>query len=250
MKGVIHANADAQIVDITHDLPRQDVRTGAFWLREILPWYPPAVHCAVIDPGVGTDRDAIAIQAGEHVLVGPDNGLLLPVARELAGVNEPESVEDSQTLTESSLIAYSIQIDDPESTTFHGRDVFAPAAATIHEATVDNLGDLELLTPTESVVDLTFPKPTVQETKATGDVMVVDDFGNTITNIPGSWIEGVSALRVNGEQVPVADTYAGVATGVRLVTVGSHGNVELAVNQGRGDEAFGLEPGDGVHLER
>ncbi|MFC6729855.1 S-adenosyl-l-methionine hydroxide adenosyltransferase family protein, partial [Natronoarchaeum mannanilyticum] len=85
MKGVVLQRTDARLVDVSHTFPRQDVRAAAFWLREILPYFPPATHLVVVDPGVGTDRAAIAVEAGEHVLVGPDNGVLLPAARELAG---------------------------------------------------------------------------------------------------------------------------------------------------------------------
>ena len=85
MKGVILEMTDTRLVDVAHDLPRQDTRAGAFWLRQVLPYFPPAVHLAVVDPGVGSERDALVVRAGEHALVGPDNGVLVPVAAELAG---------------------------------------------------------------------------------------------------------------------------------------------------------------------
>jgi len=81
MKGVIRRHTDAELIDVAHDLPRGDPRAAAFWLRFVLPEFPPAVHCAVIDPGVGTDRDALVVRAGSHVLVAPDNGLAMPPAR-------------------------------------------------------------------------------------------------------------------------------------------------------------------------
>ena len=80
MKGVIARACDARLVDVSHEFPRQDVSTAAFWLTQTLPYFPPAVHCVVVDPGVGTDRDALVVRAGEHALVGPDNGVLLPAA--------------------------------------------------------------------------------------------------------------------------------------------------------------------------
>lgn len=85
MKGVLCQRTDARLVDIAHDFPRQDVRAAAFWLRETLPYFPPATHLVVVDPGVGTDRNALVLRAGEHTLVGPDNGVLRPVARRLVG---------------------------------------------------------------------------------------------------------------------------------------------------------------------
>jgi len=240
MKGVILSRTDAQLVDIAHDLPRQDLRAAAFWLRETIPWFPPAVHLAVVDPGVGTDRRAVAIRVGEHAIVAPDNGVARPVVRRLR-----ERVGDEPTVA-----AFEIEVDDPESATFHGRDVFAPAAAEIHAAGVDAMAALDVLSPIElsSCVDLQFPTPTVDSETIHGEVLVVDDFGNVITNIPGGELDGVDAAAVNGEAVPVVDTFDRVDRGGKLLTVGSHGYVECDINQGRGDEGFGLRPGDEVQL--
>lgn len=234
MKGIILDMCDARIVDIAHDFPRQDVRTAAFWLREVLPYYPPAVHCAVIDPGVGTDRAALVIRAGDHALVGPDNGLLLPAARSLA-----DAVE---------IFEWEYDDDSTDSATFHGRDVFAPAAAAIHETGVDAIESFDRATLIEEYTDLSFPDPEVREKEASGEVLVIDGFGNAVTNIPA--LDGLSeSVVVNGERVPVERSYAARKAGTRLVTVGSHGNIELAVNQGRGDDAFGVGVGDDVRLE-
>ena len=126
MKGVILRRCDARLVDVGHDFPRQDVRSAAFWLREVLPEFPPAVHLVVVDPDVGTDRAALVVRVGEHALVGLDNGVLLPAARRLA---DDDGVE-----------TYELEIEDPRSSTFHGRDVFAPGAAAVHEADLDQIG--------------------------------------------------------------------------------------------------------------
>ncbi|MFB6077019.1 MAG: S-adenosyl-l-methionine hydroxide adenosyltransferase family protein [Candidatus Nanohaloarchaea archaeon] len=238
MKGVLLSRTDAQLVDIAHDFPRQDVRTAAFWLEQVLPYFPPAVHLVVVDPGVGTDRDALVIRAGDHALVGPDNGVLHPVAERLeAG---------------GGVAVYTIEMegDDPESVTFHGRDVFAPAAAMAHEAGVERIDEVDRFHPTSDHVELRFPEPTVSADEVTGEVLVIDGFGNAITNIPGSVLADRfgSTVDVSGLQAPVARTYAAVDVGEALVTVGSHDNVELAVNQGRGADAFGVEVGDAVEL--
>ncbi|QSG06994.1 SAM hydrolase/SAM-dependent halogenase family protein [Halapricum desulfuricans] len=234
MKGVILRASDARLVDVSHQFPRQDVEAAAFWLREILPYFPPAVHCVVVDPGVGTERAAIVIRAGEHALVGPDNGVLVPVARELAGDFE----------------VFEVEYDDPGSVTFHGRDVFAPAAATVHEAGVDGFEREDGFVEADSFADLSFPEPVEREDGVTGEVLVVDDFGNAITNIPGEHLEGQfgSDVTVNGVWAPARRTYAAVGPDKRVVTVGSHGNVELAVNQGRGDKRFSVGPGARVRL--
>ncbi|WP_433626940.1 SAM hydrolase/SAM-dependent halogenase family protein [Halomicrococcus sp. NG-SE-24] len=235
MKGVMLRRTDARLVDVAHDFPRQDVRAAAFWLREVLPQFPPAVHLVVVDPGVGTDRAALAVRAGDHALVGPDNGVLVPAARELAD--------------ESGLDAFEVDDEDAASSTFHGRDVFAPAAARVHEVGVDALSDLDGVAPTDEFVDLRFPDPVVGDDEVTGEILAVDDFGNAVTNVPGGFVDGADEAAVNGERAPVAPSYAHVEAGQRLVTVGSHGNVELAVNRGRGDEAFAVAPGDAVRLE-
>lgn len=237
MRGVIASACDARIMNITHQFPRQDVQAAAFWLREVLPYYPPAVHCAVVDPGVGTDRSALLVRAGEHALVGPDNGLLLPAARRLADAIE----------------LFEWTYDDPGSTTFHGRDVFAPAAAAVHDTGIAAIEELDRAIPLEEHVDLTFPSPTIEESngRAIGEVHVVDGFGNAITNVPGSVCASSlgGTVTVNDERVPLERSYAVRDPGDRLVTVGSHGNLELAVNQGRGEDAFGVTNGTTVRFE-
>jgi S-adenosylmethionine hydrolase len=234
MRGVVLREApDARPVDVTHQLPRGDVRAGAFWLAFLLPEFPPAVHCCVVDPGVGTDRAALVVRAGEHVLVGPDNGLLLPPARALGGDVE----------------LFEWRYEDPASATFHGRDVFAPAAVAVQEAGADAIAGLERTERTDDYVDLRLPEPEPTAAGATGEVLVVDDFGNCITNVPGEVLPSVETVTVNGEAVPVGHSFAAVEPGERLVTVGSHGNLECDVNDGRGEAAFGLAPGDAVRFE-
>jgi hypothetical protein len=233
MKGVLLRRTDARLVDVAHDFPRQDVRATAFWLREVLPYFPAATHLVVVDPGVGTDRAAIVVEAAGHTFVAPDNGVVLPAVRELAG---------------DDFDVYDVAYDDVASNTFHGRDVFAPAAADVHDA--PDVTAIARVTPAAEFVDLTLPTATVDGDRATGEVLVVDDFGNAVTNVPGAFLDGADRVSVNGESAPVGRAYAAVDPGDRLVTVGSHGNVEFAVNRGRGDDAFGLAVGDAVTVDR
>ncbi|UWG47250.1 S-adenosyl-l-methionine hydroxide adenosyltransferase [Halanaeroarchaeum sp. HSR-CO] len=237
MKGAILRRTDAQLVDVAHDLPRQDVRAAAFWLREVVPEFPPAVHLAVVDPGVGTERAVLAVTAGDHVLVGPDNGLLLPAARRIA---------------QGDVQVYAVDYEDPASSTFHGRDVFAPLAAEIHEEGTGLLHSDDRFSVTSEFETVDFPAPEWHDQAVHGAVLVIDDFGNAITNVPGDALDDWFGreIRVNGERAPVRRTYAMVDPGHRLVTVGSHENVELAVNQGRGDDAFRVAVGDPVVLDR
>jgi S-adenosylmethionine hydrolase len=242
MKGAILKRCDARLVDVAHDFPRQNVRAAAFWLTQVLPEFPPSVHLVVVDPGVGTDRDALVIRAGDHLLVGPDNGVLLPPARELASGGNGDDYE-------TDIDAYELEIEDPRSSTFHGRDVFAPAAAAVHEAGIDRLPEVDGVTPAEDVTDLRLPDPELGADGAAGEILAIDDFGNSITNVPGDVLDGHETVRIDGEAVPVVPSYAHADVGQRVVTVGSHDNVEFAVNQGRGDEAFGLSVGDSVRIE-
>ncbi|ELZ53491.1 MULTISPECIES: SAM hydrolase/SAM-dependent halogenase family protein [Halorubrum] len=265
MKGVIRRHTDAELIDVAHDLPRGDPRAAAFWLRFVLPEFPPAVHCAVVDPGVGTDRAALVVRAGAHVVVAPDNGLAMPPARALAA-------------EESDVEAWTVAVDEPASETFHGRDVFAPTAARVRtalddadestgdgrvtpSAVADALAAMDDLSPASDPVDVRFPEPSVERDgddgagDSTGDVVAVDGevlaidrFGNVITNVPGELIRGRDWIRVDGDLTPVAETFGAVDPGERLVTVGSHGYVECDVNDGRGDGAFDLRPGDSVRL--
>ena len=285
MKGVIRRHTDAETIDVAHDLPRGDPRAAAFWLRFVLPEFPPAVHCAVVDPGVGTDRDALVVRAGAHVVVAPDNGLAMPPARALAG-------------DESDVAVRTISVDEPASETFHGRDVFAPTAARIRaaldeasgagpgtldaDAVDEALAAMDDLAPASDPVDIRFPEPTVERAEAgageaggggeeaggeegrggeaggdgsdgevvavDGEVLAIDRFGNVITNVPGELVRGRDWIRVDGDLTPVAETFGAVDPGERLVTVGSHGYVECDVNDGRGDGVFDLRPGDSVRL--
>ena len=235
MKGVILSRSDARLIDVSHDLPRHDVRQAAFWLTQTLPYFPPATHLVVVDPGVGTDRDLLAVETDDHVLVGPDNGVLVPVA---------EALSEQPTY-------FDVDHDPPESSTFHGRDVFAPLAAEIHDSERRLLEEDDRFARTASYEDLQIPEPIVKRDRAEGIVVAVDDFGNAITTIPGHVLGGHfgEQIEVNGTSVPIVETYAVLEEGRALVTVGSHGNVELAVNRGRGDVEFGVEPGDVIGIQ-
>ncbi len=170
---------DARIDDIAHDFPRQDVRQRRS-AHATLPYFPPAVHCVVVDPGVGTDRDAIVVRAGDHALVGPTTA---------SSCQSPVNWLKPRT-TPRTHSRCTWAYDDPASTTFHGRDVFAPAAAAAHVAGVDPLTPLSNR-PNGGLRYLRYPAPR-RGAGATGEVLVVDDSG-AVTNIPGEVLAGQSA---------------------------------------------------------
>jgi len=199
----------------------------------------------VVDPGVGTERDALIVRAGEHAIVAPDNGLALPPARALM---------ERQDRTPETVEVYRVTDVDPASATFHGRDVFAPVAAEVHGTGVADVHELDRVEPVEEYDDVVFPEPEVERNAAgevvaaQGKVLVVDDFGNCITNVPGDVLEGRVSVEVNGQPVPVVRTFAEAESGQRLVTEGSHGYAECDVRNGRGDDAFNLYPEAPVEL--
>lgn len=236
MRGVLAGRGITAIYDVSHDLPAHDTIGSAFWLRSLLPYFPPAVHCVVVDPGVGADRDVVAIAAGGHALIGPDNGVLIPPAERLADDAEIE--------------VFALEHVDPPSATFHGRDVFAPFAAAIAHLGVDRIGALPTADATTAYERVDLPAPTVTATGIETVVVAVDRFGTAITTCPGHHLDDRTGttVYVDGKAVPVTATYADVGHGVPLVTIGSHGYVELAANRSRGVDAFDVAIGDRVEI--
>jgi len=223
MKGAAAGICDAVLIDISHDVTPGSIREGAYLLWSVAPVYPPGtVHCAVIDPGVGTERAALAVASGGQILVGPDNGVLLPAARRLG-------LPEVYRLNEPAFWRH------PVSATFHGRDVFAPTAAHLVSGTpVSAVG-----MPTTTYVDLALPMGRGDGRALMGEVLWVDRFGNLVTSIPGPLLSELSpragvvveAASAALEAVP-ARAFGDVASGRALVFVGSDGMVEVAVNRG------------------
>jgi S-adenosylmethionine hydrolase len=160
----------AQIVDITHDIASQNIREGAFVLYATLPYYPGAVHIVVIDPKVGTQRDTLIIATANDYLVGPDNGVLIPVAHRLG-------IKTVYALTET-------QFDWTIAPTFHGRDIFAAVAVQLAQGTPPST----LGKPWSNYQTLGFGEPVSSTNRVSGEVIYIDNFGNYITNIPHSMI--------------------------------------------------------------
>ncbi len=241
MKAAAAAHCNAVFVDISHDVPPQSVRGGAYLLWSAAPVFPPGtVHCAVVDPGVGTDRAALAILSGGQVFVGPDNGLLLPAARRLGAPT-------AYRLTNAAFWR------TPVSATFHGRDVFAPAAAYLAAGTPpERMGGR-----TDAYVVLAFPTGRWTGRELDGEVLWVDTFGNLITTIPGTLLERVplgSTVAVDAGGAPLtataARTFGDVARGAAAALVGSDGLVEVAVNGGSAAAQTGASPGSPVRIRR
>ncbi len=200
-----------------------------------MPTFPPGtVHLAVVDPGVGTDRRAIAASLGGQIVVGPDNGLLTLLARSVA-LDEVRSVERASLRRE------------PVSATFHGRDLFAPAAAFLAcGGALQELGP-----PVEDLVELLLPQPRGEDGRLVGEVLHVDRFGNAITNLGRSDIETAGGWRgasveAGGRRLALARTYGDVAEGEPLALIGSADLLEVAMRNGSATATLGLVRGSEV----
>lgn len=254
MKGVIAGIAPGvHCIDITHEIPPQDVRSAAYVLWTALPYFPPeSIHIVVVDPGVGTARRPIAARTPWGTLVGPDNGIFSYV-------------------WEAAPPGLIVELANPAyrnaaiSSTFHGRDIFSPAAAYLARGVPLAEFGPEVTDP----VRLPVPVLTVTESSVAGEVIYIDHFGNIITSIGRLvWDGGLLALDpafgdapagvINAGRVrvlvagrdlgPVRRTYGEVAPGEPLALVGSEGLLELAINRGHGAQTLGVQIGDRVEI--
>ena len=233
-----------EIVDITHGIPPQHILQGALVLANTVPYMPKGVHLAVVDPGVGTDRKALALRdASGRVYVGPDNGLLVPAAERNGGVAEAFELANPE---------YAL----PEiSTTFHGRDVFAPAAA--HVARGVELSALGPAVDPGGLVRIAVPEPEFGTGRITATVLYVDSFGNVQVNLTREQLEGVGivpgssvelALGPDRYYATAARTFADAREGDLIVYVDSYGNVSLAISGGNAAELLGSRPGARIRI--
>ena len=230
MKGVILGiHPDANIVDISHSIPRHDIRTGAFVLMTSAKYFPAGtVHIAVVDPGVGTTRRPIAARAQSpdgdiHYFIGPDNGLLIPAARSIGKLEVYE-------ITSRKLFRSNV------SSVFHGRDIFAPVGAHISIG----LGIEDVGVKIFDFIDLDFGVGIKTEETFLGKVIFIDPFGNIMTNISSHGLELKSGdiLEIEGIKVPFLNSYGFCKEGEPLALIGSHGYLEIAVNQGNAARFF------------
>ena len=234
--GVIARIAPAvRVIDVTHLVPPADVARGAAVLAQAVPHLPRAVHVAVVDPGVGTERRGVVVEEADGLLVGPDNGLLPAAADALGGVRRV------------------VVLDNPDwyaptvSPTFHGRDVFAPVAARLalgaDPATAGSTVD------SATLVRLPDPVLVVGDGWLEAEVATVDGFGNVQLAAPGSALDGLAGpLTVGGVRAVRATTFGHAPAGDLVVYVDSADRVAVAVNGGRAAAALGVTPGDVLRI--
>jgi len=235
--------AGTRVIHLSHTVPPQDVRRGAAVLAQAVPYLPPAVHLAVVDPGVGTNRRGVVVVAAQGVLVGPDNGLLVPAAEALGGVRAAyELAEPTYRLPTVSA-------------TFHGRDVFAPAAAHLAAGVPpDRFG------PTadpKTLVRLPEPETFVEQGKLSTEIRYIDTFGNIQLAATGTDLTASGAtpgttthVNLNGHSVTatVGRTFADAIMDGLIVYVDSSDRIALAINSGSAANEFGGKVGDPVWL--
>ncbi len=242
MKGVLLSiDPDAVIVDIDHGIRPQDIRHGAYVLATAAPHFPFAAHIGVVDPGVGTSRRGLVVVCEGALLVGPDNGLLIPAARRL-GLKEVREITNRKVLAKD------------VSSTFHGRDVFAPVAAHLLTGTkTKDVGPL-----IRDFVDLDFGSPKPLPDGLEGVVLTTDRFGNIITNVPRAAVEhewavgGTIHVSLGGYEaaLPLVTTYGEVAQGEFLATFSSGGYLEIARRDGNAAFQLHITPGLAVILKK
>ena len=240
--GVIATIApDAHVIDVTHGIDRHDVRTGALMLRRSLPYFPPGVHLAVVDPEVGGERRAVAVRTAEdgRILVGPDNGLLALAAERFGGVVEAIDIAQSRHRLE------------PTSATFHGRDLFAPVTA--HLAAGAPLAEAgEPIDPAE-LSTLHIPTAAREDGGLVAHALAFDRFGNVMLDVEhgelaGSGLKLGHRVTINNELAHYATTFADVPPGELLLYEDAYRTLALAVNRGSAAMHLGLALDAEVHI--
>jgi S-adenosyl-L-methionine hydrolase (adenosine-forming) len=236
---------EAQVIDITHGVRPGHVLQGALVLANALPYMPVGIHLAVVDPGVGSGRRALALRDGEGRLhVGPDNGLLLPAADRFGGVAAAHELANS---------GYSLQ---PVSRTFHGRDLFAPAAA--HLAAGVPLEELGPPIDRDQLVRVEIPEPEVGQNRVRVVALAVDRFGNVVLNLRREQLEQTELaagtrveLACRGERfyAVFARTFADAPRGSLILYEDSYGSLALAVSRGSAAKLLRVEEGSEIVLD-
>lgn len=242
MKAVIMSLcSDATIVDISHQVDKFNVRMGAYILASVSPFFPKdTIHVGVVDPGVGTKRRALCIEAKGCVFLGPDNGLLI-LAAKARGIDRVYEVTNRRLMLST------------VSNTFQGRDVFCPVAAHLANGTLPS----DVGPETRRLVIPEFAKVVRERYKIVGEVVYIDDFGNVITNMAEFEVESIGRarevkLRVgrSGLLVDFCEAYADVKPGRPVVLIGSHGFLEISMNQSSAERELHAKIGDKVTVYR
>ncbi|MFQ5634827.1 MAG: S-adenosyl-l-methionine hydroxide adenosyltransferase family protein [Gammaproteobacteria bacterium] len=241
MKGVMLQHApEVRIVDLTHEILVHWPAEAGFWLSRAYRYFPAGtVHVAVVDPGVGTERNIIAVEFDRHVFLAPDNGLLTLVIRSATNYKAWRLSDDW----------YRNQGWPQPSSTFHGRDIFAPLAAGVATGAIL---PAEIGPSTRDLVPSLLEEPLVADGEIQGSVVTIDHFGNLITNIDGSLIAALPRprVRVGSLHLDIRTTYGDVSPGDFLALINSFGVLEIARSEGSAADGLGLGRGAPVLVRK
>lgn len=240
MKAVATSITDAKIIDITHEITQHNIREAAFTLLTTVDYFPTGtVHVVVVDPGVGTWRKGLLITTKTQILIGPDNGVLIPAAKHLGNMNIYEIKNTRYMLKNISK-------------TFHGRDIFTPVASHITNGVpFEEIGPI-----TNDYFDLDFGKCEITDKTATGQVIYIDSFGNIITNIYSVLLSkklgyGNKIMAFIGDikkEIMFVQSYGFVKRNQYLATIGSSNFLEFSINQGNAAKKLKIKTGDSVKI--
>ncbi len=237
MKGVVaQINPQIRVVDLTHQIPPQNIAAASFCLMNAYPYFPVGtVYVAVVDPGVGSQRRAIAIEFAQGFLVGPDNGIFSGVLSQSPAIKAVELTNSNYWRT-------------PEpSKTFHGRDIFAPVGA--HLASGVAIKQLGQEIDPATLVQLDIGECHQTHAGVTGCIQYIDHFGNLVSNIPGKYVQGKNwCVQAAGLTIPGCETYSDVKVGEVAALVGSHGWVEIAINSGNASSQLQINWQDALQV--
>jgi S-adenosylmethionine hydrolase len=240
MKAVALSITDTKIVDITHNISPHNIQEAAFVLENSVPYFPNGtVHVAVVDPGVGSNQRGLVIATSTQILIGPDNGILIPVAKKL-GFFTAYEIKNSQLMRRN------------VSNTFHGRDVYTPVAAHI----LNGVYFVDIGPVIKDYIELDFEKSEITDNTAKGKIIHIDAFGNIITNIDGMELWQLIGfdrsmmiyIGKNQIQIPFVKTYSFVNKNDLLATVGSSNYLEISMNMGNAAKKLKIKTDDEIKI--
>ena len=235
---------EVEIIDITHGIQPHEVLQGSIMLANTLPYLSEGVHLAVVDPGVGSDRRGVALRSGDgRLYVGPDNGLLVPAAEKLGGIEAAHEITNRE---------YALQ---PISATFHGRDIFSPAAAHLAQGlAIEKLGPA---VEAGSLVRIEVPKPEVSDRRIRACCLYIDRFGNMQLNLTREHLERLGiepGMQVELELATeryfaiAARTFTDARGGEIILYEDAYENIAIAISGGSAAETFSVEPGADIRI--
>jgi S-adenosylmethionine hydrolase len=236
LKGsVLAVNPNARLLDLSHRLPPQDLAAAAYFLASSLRWFPAGtIHVVVVDPGVGTQRAILCVEWAGQMAVVPDNGCWTSIL-------QPGEIPQVRRVENRRYWRPTV------SATFHGRDVFAPVAGHLSLG----VSPAELGPEVKEWTTLSMPEPVAMAGGIAGQIIVVDSFGNLVSNIPGEGVPPAAAVQVGGETVVRrVRTYGDAEPGALVALIGSSGRLEIAVVNGSAAVRLGVEVGEPVEVVR